>query len=72
MKVRVNSWYIYEATGLDIFSPTSSNKANKGQRVKVVNLPSAPKANMMGQCYIEDADGNFIGMVSTSSLTKAS
>ncbi len=68
MKVRVGSKYVYEANGMDRFHPVSGNTLQKGDIVEVVNLPSAPRANTMGQCYVAK-DGQFVCMVSCSSLT---
>ncbi len=68
MRVRVGSKYVYNANGIDRFDPKCS--IANGTVVKVGNLPSAPKANTMGQCYVFDVNtGAFIGMVSTSSLS---
>jgi hypothetical protein len=73
MRVRVGSTYIYNANGFDRFYPTSNNSLQEGQIVKVINIPSAPKANTMGQCYVADVHtGKFLCMVSTSSLTPVS
>jgi hypothetical protein len=71
MKVFAGKPYIYTPGGLfDLCSPAST--ATAGQRVRVVNLHGCPRANTMGQCYIEDAaTGEFLGMVCTSSLTPA-
>lgn len=69
MKVRVGLLYTYEANGMDRVHPVSTNNLQKGDVVKVINLPSAPKANTMGQCYVEK-DGKFVCMVSCSSLTR--
>jgi hypothetical protein len=66
-KVKVGKKYIYNPNGLDLFCPKTN--VESGTIVKVGNLPSAPKANTMGQCYIFDVMlGNFLGMVSVSSL----
>jgi len=54
----------------DTVMPTSGLTVQAGDVVKVINLPMAPKANTMGQCYIEDAAGKFAGMVSVHSLDK--
>lgn len=71
MKVRVNSNYRYIASGWDRIRPVSNNSLSDGDIVKVINLPGAPPANTMGQCYVADpATGKFICMVSTSSLEK--
>ena len=65
MKVRVGSQYRFEPVGLDRFDPKTDLQA--GDVVRVVNLPGAPPANTMGQCYVEK-DGKFRGMVATASL----
>lgn len=68
MKVRAGSTYVFDPVFLDLLHPCS--KATRGQPVRVVNLPGCPKANTMGQCHVNDLDGAFLGMVSTSSLSK--
>lgn len=69
MKVRVNSLYRYNPGMWDLFRPCTGNNLKLGQVVKVINLPMAPKANTMGQCYVANPiDGKFICMVSTHSL----
>jgi hypothetical protein len=72
MKVRVNSLYIFQPVPLDKCQPpvgVTQGNLKPGQVVKVVNLPGAPKANTMGQCYISDPKtGDFLGMVCTNSL----
>lgn len=71
MRVRVNSNYRYNPIGWDVFRPCQGNTLKPGQVVRVINLPSAPPANTMGQCYVADPDtGKFICMVSTSSLER--
>ena len=71
-KVRVNSKYIYIPCLFDLVlcSPVGIEQKimAKGDQVKVINLFGCPKANTMGQCYIENAEGKFCGMVSTNSL----
>jgi hypothetical protein len=68
-KVRVGSRYRYAPNGWDRFRPCKGNTLAVGQIVKVINLPSAPPANTMGQCYVSDPEtGKFICMVSTASL----
>jgi len=69
-RVKANTKYKFNPCVLDILQPTSTLTANAGDVVKVINLPMAPKANTMGQCYIEDMQGNFVGMVSVHSLDK--
>jgi len=70
MRVRVHAVYTFEPTGYDLIMPEHYS-ATAGQRVRVVQLPGAPRPNTMGQCHIADADtGEFLGMVSTESLTR--
>lgn len=69
MRVKPNSLYLYNPNGWDAFRPCSGNTLRIGQLLRVVNLPMAPKANTMGQCYVaEPRTGKFICMVSTGSL----
>lgn len=71
MKVRVNRVYVFNACSLDIML-SQHHRATAGQLVRVVSQPGAPKANTMNHCHIEDAkSGEFLGMVSCNSLTKA-
>ena len=68
MKVRAGSCYVFLPCLMDLAMPQHYD-AVKGQVVRVVNLPMAPKCNTMGQCNIEDAQTKeFLGMVSTNSL----
>lgn len=70
MKVRRNAVYTFRRSGWDVMMPEHYS-ATDGQRVRVIQLPSAPPPNTMGQCHIEDAEtGDFLGMVSTSSLVR--
>lgn len=72
MKVRVNSIYRFEACLLDIVD-ARDNTPERGQIVRVVNLPGCPKANTMGHCHVVNAvTGEFIGLVCTGSLEPAS
>lgn len=69
-RVRVNSLYIYDPVLFDRCQPPHGNP-ERGDLVRVVNLPGAPKANTMGMCYIKFEDtGEFAGMVMTNSLVK--
>jgi len=71
MKVKVNSIYRFEANGWDKFNPCG-DLLKDGDLVQVINLPGAPKANTMGQCYVRlvgDSSKRF-QMVSTGSLVK--
>jgi hypothetical protein len=68
MRVRTNSTYTFRANGLDRLL-TQHHDARDEQRVRVIQLPGAPRANTMGHCHIADAStGAFLGMVSTGSL----
>lgn len=70
MRVFANSTYIFRPCMMDIIWE-QHHSAIEGQRVRVINLPGAPKANTMGQCHIEDAiNREFLGMVSIHSLTR--
>jgi hypothetical protein len=73
MKVRAGQTYTYHPVVLDMLHPATGGRVEPlkdGERVVVVNLPGAPKANTMGQCHVERLDGSFYGMVSTNSLHK--
>lgn len=68
-KVRAGSCYTFRRNGFDLFMQHAD--VTDGQVVRVVNLPSAPKCNTMGQCHVQDArTGAFLGMVDVRSLTK--
>lgn len=67
-KVRVGNTYRYNPVILDRVDPKVRIK--EGTIVKVINLPGAPKANTMGHCYVEDENGQFLGMVCCNSLVK--
>ena len=70
MRVRVNSLYTYTPCGWDVFTPCTGNRLESDQIVRVINLPSAPKANTMGQCYVANPyTGEFLCMISCNSLT---
>lgn len=67
-RVRVHAAYTFRPTGTDLWL-TQHYTAQPEQRVRVVQLPGAPRPNTMGQCHIADAlTGEFLGMVSTASL----
>lgn len=71
MKVRVNGIYKFEANGWDRFDPKHRGLLKDGDLVQVINLPGAPPANTMGQCYVRlvgDSSTAF-AMVSTGSLS---
>lgn len=58
--------YVYRPVLFDLLHPPQ--KVAEGDRVRVIELPSAPKAGACGQCHIETLSGEFAGMVMTSSL----
>lgn len=69
MRVKAGAIYTYNASGIDRWDPKC--QIQDGSKVRVVNLPSAPRTNTMGQCYVADIlHGLFIGMVSTDSLSR--
>ena len=69
MKVRVGATYIFDPVFFDVLYPPANIALVKGDLVKVINLPGAPKANTMGMCYVAK-DGVFAGMVMTNSLKR--
>lgn len=69
-KVRVDVVYTFRACMTDVVLSQHHHCVN-GQRVRVIQLPCAPKPNTMGQCHVADATtGEFLGMVSIYSLRK--
>ena len=72
MRVRRNGVYLFDPCGIDVVL-SQHHSATKGQRVRVVQLPSAPKPNTMNHAHIEDADTHaFLGLVCCNSLHKVS
>jgi hypothetical protein len=73
MRVRVNAHYFFYPVPMDRFDPCyglSRGLVKEGDRVKVINMHGAPKANTMGHCYIQNEKGEFCGLVVTNSLTR--
>jgi len=68
MKVRKGSTYVFNANGWDTFHVCHQGLKN-GDIVKVIHPHGCPAPNIMGQCHVEK-DGQFMGMVSTGSLSK--
>ena len=67
-KVRVNSIYTYDPVILDRIDGRTNLRV--GDKVRVINVFGAPKANTMGHCYVGDVQTReFIGLVCTNSLT---
>ena len=69
MKVRTGSKYTFNASAWDIIDRQKYTPED-GTIVRVCQPFGCPKNNTMGQCYIETLEGEFLGMVSTNSLTK--
>lgn len=69
MRVIAGRVYVFSPQGYDRLMPEHYS-AIRGQLVRVVQLPGAPKPNTMGHAHIADAStGSFLGLVSTASLT---
>ena len=67
-RVRVGARYVYEPVLLDVIHGKDTG-LEKGNLVKVINLPGAPPANTMSHCYVgHPKTGEFIGMVHVNSL----
>jgi hypothetical protein len=74
-RVRVGSIYHFVPVMLDKIHPLAGAECREGDKVRVINLPMAPKANTMGHCYIEHLEGHdyakagdFVGLCCTNSL----
>ena len=69
-KVRVGSRYVYDPVPTDVIYPPVGSPVT-GQIVRVVNMPSAPKANTMNHCHITNEDKTvFLGLCHVHSLHK--
>ena len=70
--VKANSCYIFNPTGYDVFDPKTT--LQKGEIVRVVNLPGCPRANTMRHCHVQaknnKGEWEFAGLVLTASLDK--
>jgi hypothetical protein len=70
MKVRRDSVYVFRPALIDRVM-TQHHSATEGQRVRVVQLPGAPRPNTMRHAHVVDAtSGAFLGIVCTDSLHK--
>lgn len=70
MRVRLHAIYTFHPVMVDIVL-AQHHSAVDGQRVRVIQMPGAPKPNTMHHCHIADAvTGQFLGMVHTNSLQK--
>lgn len=71
MKVRPNALYVFDPCMWDVLDPKTN--LSKGDIVRVKNLYGCPRANTMGCCHVVNMfTGEFIGLVSTGSLTPIS
>lgn len=68
MRVTAGRFYKYVPNNLDRVDPKTTLQEN--DVVRVVNKTGCPRANTMGHCHVEDKEGQFLGLVSTSSLEK--
>lgn len=69
-RVTAGRIYRYVPVGWDIIDPPYNVEA--GDKVRVMNLPTCPKAGTMGHCHVQHLDGAFAGLVSMRSLIKSS
>ena len=69
MKVRKGQVCIFKAVGYDLFDRKENTPAD-GTVVRVCTPYGCPPPNAMGHCFVEDMNGNFLGLVSTASLNK--
>lgn len=65
-KVRAGSVYVFVPVLGDVIDARTD--LSKGELVRVVNLPGAPKCNTMGMAHVQRLDGSFAGLVYTNSL----
>lgn len=68
-RVRTGSKYIFNPSLWDIIDKRDYTP-EPNTIVRVTQPYGCPKNNTMEQCYIENLEGNFIGMVSIHSLQK--
>lgn len=59
--------YRFEATASDLYDRRNYTPEDGAIVIKTQPF-GVPKNGTMGQCYIADLDGNFIGMVDVRSL----
>jgi hypothetical protein len=70
MKVRKGMVVFFNAVGWDRFD-RNANTPDNGAIVRVCTPYGCPPPNTMGHCFVETLEGEFIGLVSTASLTPA-
>jgi hypothetical protein len=69
MKIRKGGVYTFRARGWDVYDRKQNTPAD-GTRVRVCTPHGCPPPNAMGHCFVETLDGQFIGLVSTASLSR--
>jgi hypothetical protein len=67
-RVTAGHTYIYDPVPLDVYDARTALKP--GDTVTVVNLRGCPPANTMNMCHVNDANGEFAGLVCVGSLTR--
>lgn len=67
--MKTKTIYMFEATGLDIYDRRENTPEN-GKLVVKCQPRGCPTNGMMGHCFVEDLEGNFIGLVCVGSLKK--
>lgn len=68
MKVRLHQVYVYDPVMWDRLDPKTD--LQKGEEVRVIQMPGAPKPNTMNHCHVERLNGDFAGLVHCNSLHK--
>ena len=73
MKVRVGSIYVYTREDSLWEIVDAKHGLKSGTKVRVVNTHAGcPPANTMGHAYVEQLDGQFVGLVATAALSRPS
>ena len=71
MKVKNRCIYVFNPVGWDIFDPKTDLRP--GELVRVIHPHGCPPPNTMGCAHVERlASGEFVGLVSTASLSPRS
>lgn len=63
--------YVYDPTPLELMTRQASLKLNKGDKVRLSKAPAGGRGLPGVFRWVEDMDGNFLGMVTAHSLKKA-
>jgi hypothetical protein len=72
-KVRVGLTGYYDPVLMDLADPPYGVRTGilkPGDKVKIVTMRNAPPPGMMGMCYVNNAAGEFAGLISVRSITK--